>query len=64
MKPYKSIGLAIVMATFMAMLGACQKPEGPAERVGKEVDHAVGSVGNKIETVGENIKSTAKSGEK
>jgi len=50
-----------MVATGMLMLalGGCQK-EGPAEKMGKEVDKAVSSAGDQIQAAGDKIQSAAK----
>jgi hypothetical protein len=54
---------ALVMCGMLAALTACQKPEGPAEKAGKEVDKAVGQVGQQVQKAGASIEDAAK-GEK
>ena len=45
---------------LVAMLTACQKQEGPAERAGKQIDKAVDKAGQQIEKAGEKIQDAAK----
>ena len=54
--------LATVFATILlaATLSACQKPEGPAEHAGKELDRAVDNAGRQIEKAGEKIQDSAR----
>ena len=41
----RTLGTALVIGMLAVSLSACQKPEGPAERAGKEVDKAADTVG-------------------
>ena len=41
MKLGKNVGAALVMSVVLAALVGCDKPAGPAERAGKEVDKTV-----------------------
>lgn len=54
----------IAIGALALFLSACGKPEGPAEKAGKEVDKAVQSAGQKIEQAGEKIQETAKDASK
>jgi hypothetical protein len=56
----KTVGVAWAVGVLLAGLSACQKPEGPAERAGKQVDKAVDQAGQQIEKAGENIRDAAK----
>ena len=51
---------AIVLCGLLLALTACQKPEGPAEKAGKEVDQAVGQVGQQVQKAGASIEDAAK----
>jgi hypothetical protein len=75
MKLKIAMSSAIVMTALLATLYGCQKPEGPAERAGKQIDQAVEKtgekvdqttekLGEKIEKAGEDIKDAAKRAEK
>lgn len=64
MKIGKTARAALAMGALLAMLGGCQKQEGPAERAGKEADKAVEKVGQQIEKVGDNIQDAAKGNKK
>ena len=63
MKLGKIVSAALVAGVLLATLPGCQKPEGPAEHAGKEIDKAVDKAGQNIEKAGENIQDAAK-GEK
>jgi hypothetical protein len=63
MKLGEIVGTALVISALLAALSACQKQEGPAEKVGKQVDKAVEKVGQQIEKAGDSIQDAAK-GEK
>ena len=60
MKLKQSITSIIAMSFLAAMLYGCQKPAGPAEQAGKEIDKATETAGNKIEQAGEAIQDAAK----
>lgn len=56
--------IVAVMAVALLMLSGCQKPEGPAEHAGKEIDKATEKAGQQIEKAGENIQDAAKGDKK
>lgn len=56
----KTISTAIVMSALLVALSGCQKPEGPAEHAGKDVDKAAEKAGQQIEKAGNNIQDAAK----
>ncbi len=56
----KTLGL---VALLLALL-ACQKPPGPAEQAGKDIDQAVQKAGEKIEQAGERVQDAAKGDKK
>lgn len=58
MKDGKSIGVTVMNALEVAFSGSA-KPEGTAERAGKEVDKATAKVGRQVEKIGESIKDAA-----
>jgi hypothetical protein len=60
MKLEKIISTAIVMSVMMVVLAGCQKPEGPAEHAGKEVDKTAEKAGQQIEKAGDNIQDASK----
>lgn len=62
-KIIKTSGATIVVAALLSALFACQKPEGPAEHAGKEIDKALEQAGQKIEQAGERLQDASK-GEK
>ena len=65
MKPHGNHLLSVFAIGALALfLSACGKPEGPAEKAGKEVDKAVQSAGEKIEQAGEKIQEAAKDANK
>jgi hypothetical protein len=64
MKAAKSIiGAALMLSALVTLIG-CQKPAGPAENAGKEVDRVVEKAGQQIEKAGEKIQDTAKGDKK
>jgi len=60
MKFRNSAIAAAAIGALIAGLSGCQKQEGPAESVGKEIDKAIGTVGQNIEKAGEKIQDAAK----
>jgi predicted small secreted protein len=46
---------ALLLVAAFALAG-CQEKEGPAERVGKQIDKAAASVGDSIERAGQKLK--------
>ena len=60
MKLGEVVSAALVTSALLAALSGCQKQEGPAEHVGKEVDKAIEKAGQKIEKAGESIQDAAK----
>lgn len=51
---------AIIIAALLLTLSACEKPEGPAQRAGKEVDKATENAGHQIEKIGQDVQDAAK----
>ncbi len=63
MKHQTTLSTALLVgASLIALvsLPACQKQEGPAEQVGKEIDKAVDKAGQQVEKAGERIQEAAK----
>jgi predicted small secreted protein len=60
MKTMKKLGAVLATGALLMVFAGCQKTEGPAERAGKDIDHAVDKAGQKIEQAGEKIQDTAK----
>jgi hypothetical protein len=58
------VGAVLIMFAFIFAISSCQKQEGPAEQAGKEVDKAIGNVGQQMEKAGDSIKDAAKGGNK
>lgn len=50
--------LALTVSGLLALSG-CEK-EGPAEKAGKEIDQALSSADNKIQSVGKEIENAVK----
>jgi predicted small secreted protein len=50
---------AFVVACSLAT-AACQPAEGPAERVGKDVDNAAKKVGDQVEKAADKVKNATK----
>lgn len=64
MKHARYASTVLAISALLVALPGCQKQEGPAEQAGKEVDKAVGKVGQQIEKAGENIQDAAKGDKK
>ena len=60
----KTLCVVSLIGALLGSLSACQKPAGPAERAGQEIDQAAGQVGQQIEKAGEAIQDSAKGGRK
>lgn len=58
-KIFQTISAVTVGAFLLSTLPACQKPDGPAEHVGKEIDQTVEKAGQQIEKAGERIQDAA-----
>ncbi|OIQ94078.1 hypothetical protein GALL_239910 [mine drainage metagenome] len=54
------IGLAFAASALIATLYGCQKPEGPAQKVGKELDQGAAKAGQQIEKTGNTVQNAAK----
>jgi len=65
MKKFRNSAVAAAaIGALIAGLSGCQKQEGPAEHAGKEIDKAIGKVGQNIEKAGEKIQDAAKGSKK
>jgi predicted small secreted protein len=60
MKPFKTLGAALVISALLVALSGCEKQEGPMEKAGKSLDNATESVGEHVENAGEAIQDAAK----
>lgn len=60
MKLQTILSTAIVISALIAVLAACQKEPGPAEKAGKAVDNATEKAGQQIEKAGDDIQDAAK----
>ena len=60
MKLEKHLATLIGIFLFVAILSGCEKPEGPAEHAGKEIDKAADTAGQNLEKTGEAIQDAAK----
>ncbi|WP_231480488.1 hypothetical protein [Thiomonas sp. FB-Cd] len=54
------LGLAFAVSVLSATLYGCQKPEGPAEKAGKEIDQGAAKAGQQIEKAGHSVQNAAK----
>ncbi len=50
---------AVALGALMLVLSGCEK-EGPAEKAGKEIDKAMSSAENHIQSIGKEIESAVK----
>jgi hypothetical protein len=57
---FRKICLAIAVVTLGLTLAACEKKEGPAEKMGKEVDKAAEKAGQAMDKAADSVKETAK----
>jgi len=64
MKCGNSVIAALAMSALVLALSGCEKPEGPAEHAGKEVDKAVEKAGQQIERAGDKIQDAAQAPKK
>ncbi len=64
MKCGNNVVAALAMSALVLTLSGCEKPEGPAEHAGKEVDKAVEKAGQQIERAGEKIQDAAQAAKK
>ncbi|MFT0851738.1 hypothetical protein VRY85_13270 [Achromobacter sp. F4_2707] len=60
MSPRKIIAAVFVLPLALG-LAACKEKEGPAEKAGKEIDKAASSLGEQIESVGQQIQNSVTS---
>ena len=63
-KSAMNVAATVMLCGLLASLSACQQPEGPAEKAGKEVDNAVGQVGQQVQKAGASIEDAAKGDKK
>lgn len=54
----RTVSILAVSSLMLVLLG-CQKPEGPAESAGKEIDKAAQKAGEQIEKAGDKIQDAA-----
>ncbi len=59
-KHIKIVATALGLSALLIASPGCQKPEGPAEHAGKEVDKAMEQAGVKVEQLGDHIQDAAK----
>ena len=58
---HKKTGLMLAAAALVLGLAGCKKKEeGPAERLGKQIDQSVEKAGQEIEKAGDKIKEEKK----
>ncbi len=58
------ISAVLIMFVLMLAISSCQKQEGPAEQVGKQVDKSLGNATQQIDKAGDNIRDAAKGNNK
>lgn len=59
MKTAKTTSTALLMTALLVALPGCMKEEGPAEKLGKNLDSAAESAGDQVEKAGEAIQDAA-----
>ena len=59
-KPGKKVLASLVIGVLLVGLSCCQKKEGPAERVGRQIDKAVEKAGQQIDKAGKKIEEAVK----
>lgn len=64
MNTAKSIVATLTVCGLVFALAGCEKPAGPMETAGKEIDSAASKVGEKLEKVGDSIQDAAKGDKK
>lgn len=57
---YRDAVVVLAMGVLAMALSGCQKQEGPAEKAGKQIDKAMGSIGEQIQKAGDKIQDAAK----
>lgn len=57
---FKKICLVVNAILLGSVLVACEKKEGPAEKMGKEVDKAAEKAGQAMDKAADSVKETAK----
>ena len=50
--------LYVFVASCALAVAACQPAEGPAERAGKDIDHAAKKVGDQVDKAADKVKQT------
>src|SRR4051794_38344409 len=60
MKHIRNIACMLAVSSLALALSACEKPEGPAERAGKQVDNTLERTGQQLNKAGQNIENAAK----
>ena len=60
MLSFKKVGLSLSAVLLGLTLAACEKEEGPAEKMGKTVDKATEQAGQAMEKAKDSVTETAK----
>ena len=61
---YRVTHAVLALLLLSALLTACQKPEGPAERAGKDIDHATQQLGQEMQEAGRKLQDAAQGAKK
>ncbi len=64
MKTKHAARALLITSALLLALTACQKPEGPAERAGKQIDKMSDQAGQQIEKAGQDIQDAARGNKK
>jgi len=59
MKFAKTVSTTLILCATLIALSACEKPKGPAERAGQQIDKATEAAGQQLEKAGQNIQDVA-----
>ena len=54
----------VFVAACSLAMAACQPADGPAERVGKDIDHAAKKLGDQVDKAADKAKDTANDAKK
>ena len=55
----KAVSTTLILGATLIALSACEKPKGPAERAGQQIDKATEAAGQQIEKAGQSIQDAA-----
>ena len=64
MKFAKAVSTTLILCATLIALSACEKPKGPAERAGQQIDKATEAASQQLEKAGQSIQDAAKGDKK